>query len=153
MQVSGRAGRGKKKGVVIVQTYSPEHPLFHTLIKHGYNHLAKSLLKERKLSSLPPHSHMALLRAEAHNIEQVKCFIKNASVQLKQLSGDMLLLFGPIPALIEKHAGRFRYQLIIQAANRKLLHRHLDEWLEKVEKMKNSKKVRWSLDIDPQDMN
>jgi len=153
MQVSGRAGRGKKKGVVIVQTYSPEHPLFHTLIKHGYNHLARSLLKERKLSSLPPHSHIALLRAEAHNIEQVKCFIKNASAQLKQLSGDMLLLFGPIPALIEKHAGRFRYQLIIQAANRKLLHAHLDKWLEKVEKMKNSKKVRWSLDIDPQDMN
>jgi len=153
MQVSGRAGRGKKKGVVIVQTYSPDHPLFHTLIKHGYNHLAKSLLKERKLSSLPPHSHMALLRAEAHNIEQVKYFIKNASIQLKKLSGDVLLLFGPIPALIEKHAGRFRYQLIIQAANRKLLHTHLDEWLEKVEKIKNSKKVRWSLDIDPQDMN
>ncbi len=153
MQVSGRTGRGKKAGTVIVQTYSPEHPLFHTLIKHGYNHLAKSLLKERKLSSLPPYSHMALLRVEAHNIEQVKCFIKNASKVLKQLSGDALLLFGPIPALVEKHAGRFRYQLIIQAANRKSLHMHLDGWLKKVEKMKSSKKVRWSLDIDPQDMN
>ena len=153
MQVSGRTGRGEKKGTVIIQTYSPEHPLFRNLIEYGYNHVARSLLKERKLSSLPPNSHMALLRAEAHNIELVKCFIKNASIQLKQLSGNALLLFGPIPALIEKHAGRFRYQLIIQAANRKLLHRHLDEWLEKVEKMKNSKKVRWSLDIDPQDVN
>jgi len=153
MQVSGRTGRGKKKGTVIVQTYNPNHPLFHNLIKHGYNHLAKSLLKERKLSSLPPHSHMALLRVEAHNIEQVKYFIKNASMRLKQLSGDTLLLFGPVPALIEKYGGRFRYQLIIQATNRKLLHAHLDEWLQKIEKMKNSKKVRWSLDIDPQNMN
>ena len=153
MQVSGRTGRGKKKGTVVVQTYNPNHPLFHNLIRHGYNYLAKSLLKERKLSSLPPHSRMALLRVEAHNIEHVKHFIKNASMVLKKLSGNTLLLFGPVPALIEKYGGRFRYQLIIQANNRKLLHAYLDEWLQKIEKMKNSKKVRWSLDIDPQDMN
>ena len=96
---------------------------------------------------------MALLRVEAHNIEHVKHFIKNASMVLKKLSGNTLLLFGPVPALIEKYGGRFRYQLIIQANNRKLLHAYLDEWLQKIEKIKNSKKVRWSLDIDPQDMN
>ena len=56
------------------------------------------------------------------------------------------------PALIEKHSGRFRYQLIIQASNRKNLHAHMDKWLQKLETMKGSKTVRWSLDIDPQDM-
>ena len=86
MQVSGRTGRGEREGTVIVQTYNPEHPLFHNLIKHGYNYLAKSLLKERKCSSLPPYSYMALLRVEAHNIEEIKRFIKHASIQLKQLS-------------------------------------------------------------------
>ena len=96
---------------------------------------------------------MALLRVEAHNIEEIKRFIKHASMQLKQLSKNTLLLFGPIPAIIEKHGGCFRYQLIIQATNRKILHEHLDEWLKNLEKTKNSKKVRWSLDIDPQDMN
>ena len=40
-------------------------------------------------------------------------------MQLNQLSKNTLQLFGPIPALIEKHSGRFRYQLIIQASNRK----------------------------------
>ena len=115
MQVSGRTGRGKKEGTVIVQTYSPDHPLFHTLIKHGYNHLSKSLLKERKSSLLPPYSHMAFLRVEAHNINQVKYFIKNAGMHLNKFSKNTLQLFGPIPALIEKHSGRFRYQLIIQA--------------------------------------
>ena len=153
MQVSGRTGRGEREGTVIVQTYNPEHQLFHNLIKHGYNYLAKSLLKERKCSSLPPYSYMALLRAEAHNVEEIKRFIKHASIQLKQLSKNKLLLFGPIPAIIEKHGGRFRYQLIIQATNRKILHEHLDEWLKNLEKTKNSKKVRWALDIDPQDMN
>jgi len=152
MQVSGRTGRGKKEGTVIVQTYSPDHPLFHTLIKHGYNHLSKSLLKERKSSLLPPYSHMAFLRVEAHNINQVKYFIKNAGMHLNKFSKNTLQLFGPIPALIEKHSGRFRYQLIIQASNRKNLHAHMDKWLQKLETMKGSKTVRWSLDIDPQDM-
>ncbi len=96
---------------------------------------------------------MALLRVEEHNIEEIKSFIKHASMQLKQLSKNTLLLFGPIPAIIEKHGGRFSYQLIIQATNIKILHEHIDEWLKNLEKTKNSKKVRWSLDIDPQDMN
>ena len=153
IQVSGRTGRGKKKGVVIVQTYNPKHPLFHNLIKHGYNYLAKSLLKERKLSSLPPYSYIALLRVEAHNIKHVKYFIENASMRLKRQSEGVLLLFGPVPALTEKHSGRFRYQLVIQAKSRKVLHEHINNWLQEIEKMKSSKKVRWSLDIDPLDMN
>ena len=152
MQVSGRTGRGEKEGTVIVQTYNPSHPLFHSLIKNGYNYLSKSLLEERESSLLPPYSYMAFLRVEAHNVNQVKYFIKNAGMQLKQLSKNTLQLFGPIPALIEKHSGRFRYQLIIQASNRNNLHAYLDEWLQKLEKMKGSKTVRWSLDIDPQDM-
>ena len=96
IQVSGRTGRGKKKGVVIVQTYNPKHPLFHNLIKHGYNYLAKSLLEERKLSSLPPYSYMALLRAEAHNIKHVKYFIENASMRLERQSEGALLLLSLI---------------------------------------------------------
>lgn len=152
VQVSGRTGRGTKEGTVVVQTYNPEHPLFHQLIQQGYNHFTKSLLQERKHSSLPPYSYMAFLRAEAHNINDAKRFINNAAMQLNQLTNSSLQLFGPIPALIEKRSGRYRYQLIIQSSNRKSLHTNLDEWLLKLEKMQSSKKVRWSLDIDPQDI-
>lgn len=152
MQVSGRTGRGVKEGTVVVQTYNPEHPLFQQLIKHGYNYFSKSLLQERNHSSLPPYSYMAFLRAEAHNINDAKRFINNAAMQLDQLTNKTLLLFGPIPALIEKRSGRYRYQLIIQSSSRKSLHAHLDDWLLNIENIKGSKKVRWSLDIDPQDM-
>jgi len=92
------------------------------------------------------------LRAEAHNINDAKRFINNAAMQLNLLTNNTLLLFGPIPALIEKRSGRYRYQLIIQSSSRKSLHTHIDEWLLKLENMQSPKKVRWSLDIDPQDM-
>jgi len=152
MQVSGRTGRGVKDGIVVVQTYNPEHPLFQQLIKHGYNYFSKSLLQERSHSLLPPYSYMAFLRTEAHNINDAKRFINNAAMQLNQLTKNTLSVFGPIPALIEKRSGRYRYQLIIHSSSRKSLHIHLDEWLLELENMKSSKKVRWSLDIDPQDM-
>ncbi len=152
IQVSGRTGRGSKEGTVVVQTHNPEHPLFKQLIDHGYNHFSESLLQERQHSSLPPYAHMAFLRAEAHNANDAKRFISDAMNQLKVLTENNLQLFGPIPALIEKRSGRYRYQLIIQSSNRKTLHSHIDEWLDQLDNMKSGKKVRWSLDIDPQDM-
>jgi primosomal protein N' (replication factor Y) (superfamily II helicase) len=152
MQVSGRTGRGLKEGTVVVQTYNPDHPLFQQLIEHGYNYFSESLLQERKHSSLPPYSYLAFLRAEAHNINDAKRFINNAAMQLNLLTNNTLLLFGPIPALIEKRSGRYRYQLIIQSSSRKSLHAYLDQWLLIIGKIQSSKKVRWSIDIDPQDM-
>ncbi len=152
MQVSGRTGRGSKEGTVVVQTYNPDHPLFKQLIEHGYNYFSEFLLQERKHSSLPPYSYMAFLRAEAHNVNDAKRFINDAAMQLTTLTNNSLQLFGPIPALIEKRSGRYRYQLVIQSSSRKSLHSHLNEWLDKLDSIKTGKKVRWSLDIDPQDM-
>ena len=152
IQVSGRTGRSFKEGSVVVQTYNPEHVLFNQLIEHGYNYFAESLLQDRKYSSLPPYTYMAFLRAEAHNADDTKRFINDAMLKLTKLTHNTLELFGPIPAIIEKRSGRYRYQLIIQSNNRKSLHSHLNEWLDQLDKIKNSKKIRWSLDIDPQDM-
>ncbi len=152
MQVSGRTGRGSKEGTVVVQTYNPDHLLFKQLIEHGYNNCSESLLQDRKHSSLPPWSYMAFLRAEAHNVNDAKRFISNAMLYLRKLTNNSLQLFGPIPALIEKRSGRYRYQLVIQASTRKSLHAHLDSWLDYLDTLKIGKKVRWSLDIDPQDM-
>ncbi|MBL1141942.1 MAG: primosomal protein N' [Proteobacteria bacterium] len=152
MQVSGRTGRGSKAGTVVVQTHNPEHPLFRQLIEHGYNNFSESLLQERKYSSLPPYAHMAFLRAEAHNANDAKRFINDAMKQLSFLTENALQLFGPIPAIIEKRSGRYRYQLILQSSSRKTLHSYLDTWLDYLDNMKTGKKVRWSLDIDPQDM-
>ncbi len=152
MQISGRTGRGRKAGTVIVQTYNPGHPLFQQLIKYGYNHFCNSLLQERSDASLPPYSYMVFLRAEAHYANDAKNFIVKATMQLKKIANNALLLFGPIPALIEKRGGRYRYQLIIQSPDRKSLHKHIARWLDDIESLKDAKKVRWSIDVDPQDI-
>jgi primosomal protein N' (replication factor Y) len=51
-----------------------------------------------------------------------------------------------------KRAGQFRFQLLLQSQQRQALHQLLDDLLPKLAKLKHSKKVKWSLDVDPQDL-
>ena len=126
--------------------------MFQQLISNGYARYAKTLLLERQQALLPPFTYMVLLNAEAHNADDCRCFLNQAAGILKQISGILLSIFGPLPALFEKRSGRYRWQLIVQAEDRKLLHSHIDAWLMQLEATKLSKKIRWSLDVDPMDM-
>ncbi|MCK4586598.1 MAG: hypothetical protein KAU29_04620, partial [Gammaproteobacteria bacterium] len=63
-----------------------------------------------------------------------------------------VLLLGPIPAPMEKRAGRIRAQLLLQSSSRADLHNLLTPWLQQLESSKLGRKVRWSIDVDPQEM-
>ena len=151
-QVSGRAGREEHHGLVIIQTHYPDHPLLTTLIREGYNNFAKLVLHERSEARLPPYSYQALLRAEANNIDDVDEFLTEAKSYFSKLNHHKVELFGPIDSIISKRAGRYRLQLLIQANHRKTLREALKPWIIYIEKLTSARKVRWSLDIDPQDI-
>jgi primosomal protein N' (replication factor Y) len=150
-QVSGRAGRAAQPGTVIIQTHHPEHPLLTTLVTENYDKFAESVLLERKQAELPPFSFHALLRAEANESKIANKFLCDAKTTMLNLNHQELKLFGPLPAPIEKRAGRFRLQLLIQANERNTLRQILGPWVLMLEELKSSRKVRWSLDVDPQD--
>ena len=152
IQVSGRAGRSNKKGKVVVQTHYPEHPLFQELIQQGYLVYTETLLADRRSTSLPPFTYMAILHAEAHNRSDTMHFLDYAARKVKALTAGNLSIFGPIPSIMEKCSGRFRFQLVLQSKQRKHLHEQLDNWLAQLGDHTLSKKVRWSIDIDPQDI-
>ena len=151
VQVSGRAGREDRPGVVFIQTHFPEHPLLQTLVAQGYDQFAGLLLAERKKAQLPPYSYLALLGAEAAGREAAEKFLHEARNRLKQYSAD-LRIFGPFNAPIEKRRGRYRNQLLIQSANRYVLRKAMAQWCRLLESIPGANRTRWSLDIDPQDM-
>lgn len=150
-QVSGRAGRAEKPGEVVLQTYCPDHPMFQILLTQGYAAYAKNLLQERVSANLPPFSYLALLRAEASDIAVTNNFLETARKTLMPMKNG-LYCFGPIPAPMIKKADRYRAQLLLQASNRKILHQALDCFEEVLPKYPTKKQLRWSLDIDPQEL-
>lgn len=156
VQVAGRAGRAEAPGKVIIQTHLAEHPLLVQLTEQGYFAFAEQALSERRAAGLPPFSHLALLRAEALKPDQAENFLQHACDQAEQLVEQLGLggieLLGPVPAPMERRAGRFRAQLLLQGSARSSLHRLLSLWTVQLEQLPGSRTVRWSLDVDPIDL-
>jgi primosomal protein N' (replication factor Y) len=152
MQVSGRAGRGDSPGTVIVQTHYPEHPLLNKLALHDYEQFTQLLLEERQQTQLPPFSFQALIRAESNQQQVAIQFLNIARTRLQSLTQGKLEIYGPVSAPMEKRAGRYRLQLIIQAQSRHTMKKFIGPWIGSLDKLPESRKVRWSVDVDPQDM-
>ncbi|MCZ6560586.1 MAG: primosomal protein N' [Gammaproteobacteria bacterium] len=151
-QVAGRAGRAQRPGEVLIQTRFADHPLLLDLIKDGYSGFATDALAERRAAGWPPYSHLALLRAESPNPDDARIFLEAARTEAEKLSSGDPCLLGPAPAPMEKRAGRFRAQLLLQSNRRSSLHKLLKDWVIKLENLPQRRKVRWSLDVDPADM-
>jgi primosomal protein N' (replication factor Y) len=152
MQVSGRAGRSQQPGEVLIQTRHPEHPLLQQLVTQGYHDFAKLALSERQAVGLPPYGYIALIRAESAKADQSLEFLEYVGQLARQYSVPDVQLLGPIPAPMEKRAGRFRAQLLFQAKQRPYLQQLLKALTTQLGVSKISRGVRWSLDVDPQEM-
>jgi primosomal protein N' (replication factor Y) len=150
-QVSGRAGRAEKTGEVLIQTHHPEHPFLQTLIHQGYQSFAEAALQERQAAGLPPARHLAILRCESVDAAAAQTFLDHAVEQAHQVDSTGIEIFGPIPAPMERRAGRYRYQIMLQSGDRKRLHQLLSWWVPQLQLLPSARKARWSIDVDPYD--
>ncbi len=148
-QVAGRAGREARPGEVMIQTEFPEHPLLNRLISEGYESFALSALEERREAGWPPFSRLALLRAEAKESAALDAFLRAAAAAGTALNDGALKILGPAAALIARRADHFRAHLLIETPVRSTLQRFLARWLPKIEDLPRPAGLRWSIDVDP----
>jgi primosomal protein N' (replication factor Y) len=149
MQVAGRAGREQRQGEVMIQTAFASHPFWHELLQGGYARVAASALAEREKAAWPPFSRLALLRAAATRRQDTHDFLDAARHKAEGINAEGVRILGPVTAPMERRAGRYRAQLLFQSRNRQPLHRLLQELCEDFEASVSSRRVRWSLDVDP----
>jgi primosomal protein N' (replication factor Y) len=119
----------------------------------GYGHFATQLIAQRQFSQLPPFRHMAVIRAEAERANDAENFlrlVRQLAENISSPSPDMSYL-GPLPAMLEKRAGRFRYVLQVEAEQRPALQALLSQLAPQLENHKDARRVRWSIDVDPQE--
>ena len=148
-QVAGRAGREARAGEVMIQTEFPEHPLLNRLIGEGYGSFAASALEERREAAWPPYSRLALLRAEAKDRAALDSFLRAARQSGMDLGETAVKILGPAAALIARRADHYRAHLLIETEARPTLQRFLSRWLPKIENLPGPKGLRWSIDVDP----
>ena len=154
IKVAGRAGRASKPGEVVLQTHHPEHTLLQALLNKDYHHFAETALAERKLAQLPPYTFLTLFRAEGNQSQQVEDFLRQVrqTLEAHPLSEQGCLVLGPTPAPLAKRAGKFRWQLLLQAPSRSVMQKLLASARPAIQMLPLATKVRWTLDIEPQDL-
>lgn len=148
VQVAGRAGRAERAGEVWIQTYYPDHPLLQTLLTEGYGNFARKALDERRSAGWPPFNHLVLLRGECAERDRLFRFLDAARACATD-AGSQIRILGPATAPMERRSGRYRGQLLLQSVQRIELQRFLPEWHNRLGKLADARRVRWSLDVDP----
>jgi primosomal protein N' (replication factor Y) len=151
VQVAGRAGRHDRPGQVVIQTRHPDHPLLQLLVTQGYPAFAHAALLERQAARLPPVTSLALLRAEATDETVPLSFLEAVREQVETAGIAGIEAWGPVPAAMERRAGRFRAQLLLQSDRRGNLQQLLSGLVRQLEQDKLARQVRWSVDVDPAD--
>ncbi len=152
IQVAGRAGRADQPGEVYVQTLFPDHPLLRVLLAQGYGEFATVALAERQQAGWPPWSFLALVRAEAAERPPVFELLDAAAALAREMAPAGIRVLGPAPAPMERRAGRYRGQLLLQADQRRDLQRFLPEFRAAVGALPAQRRARWSLDVDPAEL-
>ena len=151
IQVAGRSGRGEHKGSVYLQTLRPDHPMLTTLIEKDYRAVAKQMLAERKIAMLPPYRYAALVRVDSKDRAYSQQYLAEIAQQLREKAADLIDIWGPIPAPMERKAGRYRAHMVILSADRAKLHFYFRQWWQHVVHLPRQHQLRLSIDVDPQE--
>ena len=148
IQVAGRAGRSDGNATVLVQSrYVNDQNLLQ--LKNGnYLNFAKSLMEQRQATNQPPYTFEATIKASS---PKAQTNIEMLTYAKQFIDSSKCVLIGPIPAMQSKVRGSYHHHLLIQAKTRTGLNKLLVLLSDFLSKDKNniSKKVRWSINVDP----
>jgi len=148
VQVAGRAGR-EKQGLFILQSRHPEHPLIQTLASGDYLGAARLMLEERRDAALPPWQNLAMVRAEAQTAGDASGFLREVA---RRIDGRSVQVAGPVAAILQRRAGFWRYQLWLMSESRAALGAETARLTGIIEDMRESRTVRWHIDVDPMEV-
>jgi primosomal protein N' (replication factor Y) (superfamily II helicase) len=113
-QVAGRAGRGNIPGKVIVQTYSPEHPVIQAVKTHDYHSFSNAELSQRAELNYPPYGNLILIKLSSTDPQAVEQAAMNICNHLNDILTSEYTILGPAPANIMRVARRYRWQILLK---------------------------------------
>ncbi|MCG2760474.1 MAG: primosomal protein N', partial [Candidatus Delongbacteria bacterium] len=152
-QVSGRAGRGKIKGKVILQSFNENNSIIKHVMDHDYLGFIKDEMKIRELTSYPPFSKIIKLTLSSKDLSEVRTKSMELYENLVRNNKDCII-YKPVDKMVLKVNNIFRLyilikSLIIQDRNGKKSRELVSCALET---FKSSSKIKIDVDVDPSDL-
>jgi primosomal protein N' (replication factor Y) len=113
-QLAGRAGRGEQPGELLVQTYTPEHPVIRHLVDGHYGQFLQEECSLRQSGGLVPFSRACLLRLAGPSATTTATAATALAERIRpEVEAKQWALIGPAPAPVARVAGRSRWQLLL----------------------------------------
>ncbi len=143
-QVAGRAGRGDKKGKVIIQTYQPENYIIEKIQENSYVNFYEKEIEKRELLFYPPFSKLINIGISSESENGLDEYSKEVA---REIESDLVEIYGPMRSLVYKVKGRYRCNILIKGSRTSInkFKKTLEEKLKKIER----KGYRVVVDVDP----
>lgn len=145
-QVSGRAGRKRKKGRVIIQTYNPESSVMKNILDSDYESFYRQELSNRKELCYPPFSNLINIIISGKEENKVKKDIKELFAEISKDIRTGSSILGPAPAPFYKINLFYRWHIIIKSKNIEYSNKILTKILKRFKKFDENKII---IDVDP----
>lgn len=144
-QVAGRAGREKNKGSVLLQTYTPDHPVMQSLCQQDRDTFNTLELEDRQQHFMPPFSRLISLQLTGRDHTLVAATARQLGLKIPRTSD--IHIYGPTPAPIAFLRGKYRWRFLIKAEKSYPFQRFLDHWLATLTLPSS---IHLQIDVDPQ---
>jgi primosomal protein N' (replication factor Y) len=151
-QVAGRAGRADLPGRVLLQTHYPDHPMVRSLIHQPYRQLAQAILARRREAGLPPVGKIVLLRSDCADAKVGENFLHDLRRGVEPSLPRGCSLIGPLPSPMHRRAGMYRCQLLLSAPGFAAAQAAADRLVAGAEALPARRGLKWTIDVDPQDI-
>ena len=114
LQLAGRSGRANKPGLVIFQTYQPNHPIIEYFKNRDYERFLLENAKIRQESSLFPFCRVCLIKISGENYDLTEESANEISIYLKPYCDNHnWKIVGPAPSLVSRIGKKFRWQILL----------------------------------------
>lgn len=145
-QVVGRAGREGDRGIGLLQTHQPDHPVMKALILGDREAFYSSEIELREASGYPPFGRLASIVVTADDKHAAESY--GRALAQSALVHDDVRVLGPAEAPVAVVRGRHRFRLLVKAPRDFNLSAYLREWLATAPRPRGS--VKMQVDVDPQ---
>ncbi len=145
-QVAGRAGRGKKEGLVIIQTFKPNETTFQLAMQHRFDTFFRKEINDRRDNLYPPYCRILLLTSESKNEAQGFEFMTDLREKIEGFNiSSQNYLLGPTPSLLARIRDKFRHQILIKSPDSK----NVRTLTKKLKEIKVPRNIKLIIDVDP----
>ena len=149
-QVAGRSGRTDLRGKVFIQTYQPEHPLFHQVIKGDFKAFYQDQMQQRKDYSYPPYHKLIELRLQSADFNRLNEASEWLAKYLRQ--GFKTQVLGPEFPSVARVKNKYRKQILIKVyQNQSLKHAKnlIKRSIQKFDQIAPYRSIGLAVNIDP----